>query len=483
MKIVLLNLFVVIVACSFIGACKKSNGVSNTPPSGGPSGGPTPVNEIAYAFPGAEGFGRNATGGRGGTVIEVTNLNDNGAGSLRQAINTIGARTIVFRVSGRIILNSALSIKNGNLTIAGQTAPGDGICVSNNTVTIDADNVIIRYMRFRLGDEAAVENDALNGRNHQNIIIDHCSMSWSVDETASFYDNKNFTMQWCIISESLYASVHGKGNHGYGGIWGGQGATFHHNLLTDHTSRNPRFCGSRYSKQPDLEIVDYRNNVIYNWSNSVYGGEGGNANMVNNYYKAGPATKSSTARYRILQYTGWFYDPSTRPDTVYGGKFYISGNYVYGYSNATNDNWGVGVQRDGNATAEQVTASRQNVPFNFAPVRTQTAEEAYQAVLDSAGAILPKRDVVDMRIVNETKTGVETYGGVYGAGLGIIDTQTILGAWPTYNSVAAPVDTDHDGMPDTWETAKGLDPKVADNNKHNLSTGYDNLEVYLNSIQ
>ena len=481
MKIVFNTLFALVMAGCFIGACKKKTGGPDpTPP---PPTGPTPVNETAYAFPTAEGFGRNATGGRGGSVMEVTNLNDNGAGSLRDAVNASGARTIVFRVSGRIVLNSPLNIRNGNLTIAGQTAPGDGICVSNNTVTIDADKVIIRYVRFRLGDEARVENDALNGRNRQNIIIDHCSMSWSVDETASFYDNKNFTLQWCIISESLYASVHGKGNHGYGGIWGGQGATFHHNLLTDHTNRNPRFCGSRYSKQPDLEIVDYRNNVIYNWSNSVYGGEGANANMVNNYYKAGPATKSSTARYRILQYTGWYFDATVRPDTVYGGKFYISGNYVFGYANATNDNWGAGVQKDGNATTAQVTAAKQNAPFAFAPVRTQTAEDAYLTVLDSAGAILPKRDAVDARIVSETRTGVETYGGTYGAALGIIDTQTILGAWPTYNSTAAPVDTDHDGMPDEWEIAKGLNPKIADHNKHNLSTGYDNLEVYLNSIK
>lgn len=451
-------------------------------PDPGPGKGPKPVVETAYAFPGAEGFGRETTGGRGGTVIEVTNLNDAGAGSFRAAVLATGARTIVFKVSGRIILSSTLNIRNGNLTIAGQTAPGDGICISNNTVTIDADNVIIRYMRFRLGDEAKVENDALNGRNRQNIIVDHCSLSWSVDETGSFYDNKNFTLQWCIISESLYASVHGKGNHGYGGIWGGQGASFHHNLLSDHTNRNPRFNGSRYSKQPDLEIVDFRNNVIYNWGNSVYGGEGGNANMVNNYYKSGPATTSSTAKYRILQYTGWYYDAAVRPDTLYGGKFYIAGNYVHGYPAVTADNWAGGVQRDGNATAAQLTAARQSSPFNFAPVTTQTAEEAYVSVLDSAGALLPKRDAVDNRIVSEVRSGIETYGGTYGAARGIIDTHTIIG-WPTYNSTPAPVDTDKDGMPDSWEKAQGLNPDIADNNQKNLSTGYDNLEVYLNSIR
>ncbi len=472
--LILLFTSVLVLSCS-----KKQGGVIPAP---APGTGPTPVVEAAYAFPGAEGFGRDATGGRGGTVIEVTNLDDAGAGSFRAAVSASGARTIVFKVSGRIILNSAINIRNGNLTIAGQTAPGDGICISNNTVTIDADNVIIRYMRFRLGDEAKVENDALNGRNRQNIIIDHCSLSWSVDETGSFYDNKNFTLQWSIINESLYASVHGKGNHGYGGIWGGQGASFHHNLLSDHTNRNPRFNGSRYSKQPALEVVDFRNNVIYNWGNSVYGGEGGNANMVNNYYKAGPATTSSTAKYRILQYTGWYYDTTVRPDTLYGGKFYLDGNYVHGYPAVTADNWSAGVQRDGNATAAQVLAARQNTPFPFSPIRTQTAQEAYIDVLDSAGAILPKRDAVDTRVVSEVRSGVETYGGTYGAARGIIDTHTIIG-WPTYNSATAPVDTDKDGMPDDWETAKGLNPNIADNNKRNLSTGYDNLEVYLNNIK
>lgn len=433
-----------------------------------------PLQAQQLAFPGAEGFGRFTTGGRGGAVYEVTNLNDSGAGSFRDAVTKTGARTIVFRVSGTITLLSELRIKNGNLTIAGQTAPGDGIAIKNNAVVIEADNIIIRYMRFRLGDEAQVENDAIWGRNRQNIIIDHCSLSWAVDETGSFYDNKNFTLQWCILSESLYRSVHNKGDHGYGGIWGGQGATFHHNLLAHHSNRNPRFNGARYSNRPDLEYVDFRNNVIYNWgSNSAYGGERGNHNIVNNYYKYGPATTSSSKRNRILD--------ANAPSEAELGKWYINGNYVFGYPATTADNWNGGVQNV--SYTDWQTKIRVNEPFAFAPVRTQTAEEAFLSVLDSAGAILPKRDAVDARVVNEARTGTATYGGAYGAGRGIIDTQATVGGWPTLNSAPAPDDTDKDGMPDAWELANGLNPNDAsDRNGDFNGNGYTNLEKYLNSL-
>ena len=458
-------------------------------------------NAQQIAFPGAEGFGRFTTGGRGQSVFYVTNLNDAGTGSLRDALSA-GNRTILFKVSGTIYLKSSLSISYPNTTIAGQSAPGDGICIANYTFRVDASNVIVRYIRCRLGDVTKYADDAMDGNgtspkvSRNNIIIDHCSMSWCLDEAGSFYDNKNFTMQWCMLSESLYHSYHPKGDHGYGGIWGGQGASFHHNLLAHHTSRNPRFCGSRYTGDSINEIVDFRNNVIYNWGNinTAYGGEGGNYNMINNYYKPGPAAPKGSVRYRILSYSVYYAatDAAIYPDTVWGGKFYVNGNYVKGYPNTTYDNWlglgtNPGVQISSTAFNAVMARGQLTAPIIVAPVTTQTAEDAFNLVVAGAGAIMPNRDVVDSRIARETTTGTVTYGGhtydsayTANAPSGIIDSQTDVGGWPTLNSLAAPYDGDIDGMADEWETQRGLNPSDAsDRNNFNIN-GYTNLENYLN---
>ncbi len=412
------------------------------------------------AFPGAEGFGRFTSGGRGGEVIAVTNLNDSGAGSLRAAIAARGARTIVFRVSGTIALRSALRIKHGDLTIAGQTAPGDGICIRDYPLIITADNVIIRYLRIRLGDVHKLQEDAISCIGRANIMIDHCSMSWGIDEVASFYDNENATVQWCLVSESLNDSYHSKGKHGYGGIWGGKGATFHHNLLAHHYNRNPRFNGSRTHGEPEKEIVDFRNNVIYNWGeNSSYGGEGGKQNVIANFYKYGPATGNT--KNRIVE--------------PYGkkGKWYVADNFVHGFPEVTADNW-VGVQ--GKFAAQGKT----NTPHPFAPVVTHSAEKAFALVLAYAGAVIPKRDTVDARIVAEARSGTVTFGR---NGLGIIDSQNEVGGWPALHSAPAPQDDDHDGMADEWERSHGLDPTNPDDRNGDYNgDGYTNLEKYLNSL-
>lgn len=425
------------------------------------------------AFPGAEGYGRYTTGGRGGMVYIVTNLSDSvtkpPVGSLRWALNKTGPRTIIFAVSGTIELQRKLFISKGDVTIAGQTAPGDGICIKGQTVAVDADNVIIRYIRFRCGIGFPTEEppDAITGTRRKNIIIDHCSMSWSVDETASFYDNTDFTMQWCIISESLFSAGHYKGEHGYGGIWGGMGASFHHNLLASHTSRNPRFCGARYHPDTkETEYVDFRNNVIFNWGfNSSYGGEMGHQNMVNNYYKAGPATRKNE-RYRIVE-------PF---DSI--GRWYINGNLMTGSRQISTHNWEGGVQGD----YAGVSDIRSEDPFPYAPVITHSAKKAYKLVLKNAGATKPVRDEIDTRIINETRSGICAYGDSYGPHTGIIDSQNNTEGWPELNTYNVIADSDKDGMSDEWEMTKGLNPDDPEDRNVIATSGYTMLEEYINGL-
>jgi len=460
------------------------------------------------AFPGAEGGGRYAKGGRGGDIYYVTNLKDSLAGSLRDAVSQPN-RTILFKVSGTINLRSVISITKDNITIAGQTAPGDGICLKNYGLGIRANNIIVRHIRSRPGDLITIPGDSSKvvdamynnfgdpiTKPFNNIIVDHCSMSWSTDEVGSFYAISNFTLQWSMLSESLYQSLHTKGTpHGYGGIWGGQNSSFHHNLLASNSNRNPRFSGSTTNLQPELEYADFRNNVVYNWVGSPYGGAGGHYNMVNNYHKAGPATTGAAAssasnrKNRILLYTS--YSTTLAGDTVFGGKFYVHGNYVHGFPDVTADNWTKGVQLDSYYNAAAMKAAGQSfTPFPYAPVITQTAEDAFNAVMNSAGAILPRRDTVDRRIVKETRTGIATYedSSYVASGMvhpsGIIDSQNTVGGWPVLSSTTYPRDTDNDGLPDWWE--KMIQNSTTDSIGLNKNTygadGYTQLEKYLNSI-
>lgn len=458
------------------------------------------------SFPGAEGYGRYTTGGRGGKVYHVTNLNDSGDGSLRWALSQPGPRTIVFDVDGTIHLNSKLQIP-AHTTIAGQTAPGDGICVADYPFLIHGQNIIIRYMRIRLGSINAADCDdswdGFGGFDYRDLIIDHCSVSWSFDECLSVLGNINTTVQWCLVAQSMVNVGHSKGNHGYGGNWGGSGASFHHNLIAHHTSRTPRL-GPRPSTQLD-ERMDMRNNVIYNWGgNGCYGGEGMKVNIVNNYYKPGPATLtlSNVKQQRIAavgvrtnEYVAQY--PAYAPALHLWGKYYVTGNTNTKWPSVDADNWGLGFTSQVDAGACDGTwtkATRDSIkltePIAFVHTTTHSAADAYDRVTFYVGAS-KVRDAFDAQIISDLQNGTATATGS-GLSSGFINTQddntaiiaTYGSAWPTLNSGTAKADTDGDGMPDEWESTNGLNPNdAADGNATSLSAeGYTNLEVYMNSL-
>jgi hypothetical protein len=422
------------------------------------------------AFPGAEGFGAESVGGRGGEVLFVTNLNDDGPGSLRAAVEADGPRTVIFCVSGTIALESTLAITKPYITIAGQTAPGDGICLKNYALAISADHVIVRYIRCRPGDDAGSEVDALSISSGRDIIVDHCSASWSVDETLSASTSGqlgNVTVQWCIISESLHNSVHHKGSHGYGSLirggWG-NGYTFHHNLYAHHYARLPRPGNyNDRSIDPNGFILDFRNNVIYNWGGTYagYNSDGSNGvnsitkmNFVGNYYKSGLNSRGNLAF-------------SERTPSA---KAYFSGNCMNG--SYPDDPWSLVTFK--NFSREDLEAYKLSGPVRVPLVETDDAITAYERVLAEVGATLPKQDDVDTRILNDV---------IYGTGR-IINDEEEVGGWPELNSTEPPQDSDQDGMPDDWEEQYGFNSNdPADRNDDDDEDGYTNLEEYLNGTE
>jgi pectate lyase len=436
------------------------------------------------AFPGAEGYGRFTTGGRGGIIIIVTNLNDRGEGSLRDAVNVKGARTIVFAVAGTIHLESILQIKNGDLTIAGQTAPGDGICIADFPVTFRCHNLIVRFIRFRMGDknqkggmiDGNGGDDAFGGTHCRNVIIDHCSMSWSTDEVFSVYGGDSTTLQWNLIAEPLNYSYHfekgdsGYEHHGFGAIWGGFHSSFHHNLFVHCGNRTPRFDGIRNIPS---ENCDYRNNVIYDWSsNNIYAGEGGNYNIVNNYFKYGPST-SEKVKSRIV-------NPYKRADISFG-KFFLSGNYVDGYPDVTANNSKGVAMNEGNADDKRLALLTSALPYE--PVITQNAQEAYESVLLQAGVTVPARDTLDQRFINDVRNRTGRMIDVQGGFPHGTAYEMTVNAWPTLRPGIPSSDSDGDSMPDEWEKKNGLDPQNAqDASAYKLDKNYTNIELYINSL-
>jgi len=435
------------------------------------------------AFPGAWGGGMYSFGGRGGKVYIVTSLEDAGPGTFREACNAIGPRIVVFNVAGTIHMKNRVRIRAPYITIAGQTAPGDGICIRGATVCVDTHDVIIRHLRFRRGEtDVANRDDALGGNPIGNIIIDHVSASWGLDENLSMYRHMykpkdsdqelklptvNITIQWCISSEGLNTY-----NHAFGSTIGGHNSTFHHNLWACNTGRNPSI-----GMDGDFSLL---NNVIYNWRHrTVDGGDQKSQyNIINNYYKAGPATSNSPVAYRILRPDG---RRATRDKTGprYWGRAYVAGNVVAGNEAVTKDNWAGGVQIDGDDDPAVILPRvRVEQPFPMAPVPLQIATDAYESVLAHAGATLPKRDGVDRRIIEQVRKGTVTGD----APKGIVSDVRQVGGYPEYKGLAVR-DSDGDGIPDDWEIKYGLNPNdPSDAAKDCNGDGYTNIEKYINGL-
>lgn len=504
----------------------------------------------APAFPGAEGHGRFVTGGRGGKIYHVTNLNDSGTGSFREAVKS-GNRIIVFDVAGVIALKSDLKIAD-NITILGQTAPSPGITLRYYTVQPGSNN-IIRFIRIRRGQEKDINDgaDASWQRNKTGIIFDHCSFSWSIDEVASFYDNNNFTMQWCTVAESLTNPGHSKGAHGYGGIWGGKLASFHHNFVAHLMNRGPRFNGARYGwtgytdnkeystyqwkNTVQAENVDFRNCVMYNAQGTCYGGPGGGQiNIVNNYYKAGPShslssktfdglkvdvstgkERGSQDRITLVTLSNSGNSDKNHPELYdMTSRYYINGNTTETTKGQKTENkdW-TGISYDkgipslngeyyspdannfyGDAVAHTTISGKSCVKIkmdNPAPtgqVTTHSAAEAYEKVLAYVGASL-YRDEIDARYMEEAKTGTATYKGSITNSPGIIDKVSDVNGYTEDNfgtgSRPDGFDTDKDGIPDEWEKANGLNPNDASDAltcSLDKKGYYTNIEVYANSL-
>ena len=409
------------------------------------------------AFPGAEGFGATTPGGRGGRVLFVTNLNDSGPGSFRAACEAEGPRIVIFRTSGTIALKKDIVVRNPFLTVAGQTATGDGICLRDQSFGIATHDVVIRYLRCRLGDESGQQADALDLlHGARNVILDHCSATWSVDECLSLSgDVANVTIQWCLIGESLRQSLHAKGAHGYGSLSRANGpVTWHHNLWIHNDARNPRL-GDNYGRPP-YPTFDVRNNVIYGFGGTASGLTQGilKVNYVGNYLRAGP---DSTARTPITV--------SDKSDL----QFFIRENVLEGHDDLTADNtrfFNLRETRAGKLVVTVVAAA-----FPAPAVTTTSAADALEGVIANVGANLPKRDAVDTRLVGH----VRTHSGR------MINSQREVGGWPVLNASAAPADCDDDGMPDAWEKTHNLDPNdSADAARDPDRDGYTNIEEFLN---